>query len=182
MNLKLLSMLGSSSTPPPTLRHGESAPDAMPCSGGETTSAMSSLASTDLAVDILDLSPLMMVGNSHNALVCYDPICSDGICLTSESSNLHVHFMHSDGDFYVGLGAWHGSAFPLGSSNEPKLQEQIRKGLFVLFDIILLSEQWASVDHHLRNLSVAPTFDSRTHALMAAMSDLYGYLDCSSSS
>lgn len=59
------------------------------------------------------------------------------------------------------------SAFSLGFSIEPKLQDRIRCGLFIPFDIILISEQGGLIDQYLETLSVAPTTDShnRTQAL-----------------
>lgn len=61
------------------------------------------------------------------------------------------------------MGSASASSFPLGFAIEPKLQECIHKGLFVPFDVILLSEQGASVDQYLKSSSVVLSFDARAH-------------------
>lgn len=111
-----------------------------------------------------------MVGYSHNALPHYDLVHSDSTCPTSESSVLNLCFTCSTEDADVNSSAQCGSAFPLGFSIEPKLQEWICKGLFVLLDIILLSELGASIDHYHKNLLIAPEIDARTWPLMAKSS------------
>lgn len=51
------------------------------------------------------------------------------------------------------------TAFPQGAAIETKLQERIHHGLFVPIEIILASEQGASTDTYLKNLSLAPASD-----------------------
>lgn len=117
----------------------------------------------DPASKILDLTLIAAARDLHNGLACSDSVHSEGMSSNHALSSLHLAATHTAGEAVSGSEA-SDTSFPLGFSIELKLQECIKCGLFVPFDILLISEQGGSVDHYLENLSEALSIDSRMWA------------------
>lgn len=112
----------------------------------------------DPAAHILDLSPITAAGDMHYGLTRSDSVRSESMSLTPVLSPPHLAATHAAGDVTTGSDVG-SSSFPLRFSIEPKHLERIKQGLFVPFDILLISKQGGSVDHYLKNLS--PSIDSQ---------------------
>lgn len=114
-----------------------------------TSSPSTSQVWVDVASTLWDMSPLTGVGS--------DPVEHAHIAGMSFPNNLSSH---PQATTLAGDTPSSSSSFSLGGNIEPKLQERICKGLFVPFEIIIASNQGASIDNFLKNLSNAPTSDA----------------------